>query len=74
MNTPDAPQSADTLLILELQVARRADEIARTDCRNEADPFACWNRAEQEILGNANTVVRQDQSSKIPRGTNPSQR
>jgi len=45
------PVAYDTLTDLELRVARRADELART--RPGGDPLnvSCWLAAEREILG-----------------------
>lgn len=41
------------LLALELQIARRADELARArpGTRNENTDWECWLEAEREVLG-----------------------
>jgi hypothetical protein len=47
----DEAKSTDTLLELQLRVARRADELAR-DCATMAGlNLHCWLSAEREICG-----------------------
>ena len=43
--------SLEPLTELELQIARRADELAATRLERSALNLACWLEAEQEILG-----------------------
>lgn len=44
------PPPADTLLELELRVARRADELARLPSDEKPLNLECWLRAEAEVL------------------------
>ena len=51
MSTPAlTPPAADTLLELELRVARRADELARLPADEKPLNLECWLRAEAEVL------------------------
>ena len=57
MNTPELIQDKVTtetdLTQLQLQIARRADELARAKvgrCEEKSD-LDCWLQAEREILG-----------------------
>src|SRR5882757_9251960 len=51
METPPSLPS-DPLVALQLQVARRADELAAARAVHTAFNLPCWLQAEQEILGN----------------------
>ena len=42
------------LLQVQLQIARRADELVQAGCGSDRD---CWLQAEREVLGEANCAV-----------------
>lgn len=47
----DAPHAGDDLFNLELAIARRADELARTHGGKGGLNLHCWCLAEREIFG-----------------------
>jgi hypothetical protein len=47
---PNLPTSLEPLADLELQIARRADELAATRVNRSSLNLVCWLEAEQEIL------------------------
>ena len=49
MTTP-AELSSDTLIALQLQVARRADQLATSLSNRSGLNLSCWLQAEEEIL------------------------
>jgi hypothetical protein len=57
MNTPELIQDNGTtetdLTQLQLQIARRADELARANVGRlkESNDLDCWLQAEREIIG-----------------------
>jgi hypothetical protein len=48
--TPPSELPDDTLLELQLRVARRADEIARSQKSFSSESSHCWLLAETEVL------------------------
>jgi len=44
------PSSFDPLTTLQLQIARRADELATSRERRSALNLSCWLQAEEEML------------------------
>jgi hypothetical protein len=63
---PDDPCgfSCDPLFEVELRVARRADELARTQGPGTASP-ECWLRAEREVFGEP-VAASSDHSAAAP--------
>lgn len=59
--TPAREMETDDLIELELRVARRADELARSAGTNTALNLRHWLQAEQEIL---QPLMDQDRSSR----------
>ncbi len=51
IENPSAETPAWELYELELRVARRADELARTVVPHQDRNFECWLRAEREVIG-----------------------
>ncbi len=50
MGHNEMPPPADVLLTLQLQVARRADELVRTRAEGAGLNLYCWLLAESEVL------------------------
>lgn len=50
LSDPVAAPTADALFELQLRVARRADELARTGDPEAENSLVFWFKAEQEIL------------------------
>jgi hypothetical protein len=48
--TPPDERPDDTLLDLQLRIARRADEIARSQKSPSSESSHCWLLAESEVL------------------------
>lgn len=53
-----APSDADELTLLQLRVARRADEIARELPIQTSLNLHCWLIAETEMINNENAQKR----------------
>lgn len=50
-SSPTSTAPADTLLELELRIARRADELTREKMATGTLNLQCWLVAEYEVLG-----------------------
>lgn len=49
----DAVDAKDELMELQLRIARRADELARSRRGQETTDWECWSEAEHEVLSEA---------------------
>lgn len=57
--TPLASGTTDSLLELELRIARRADELTRAQGIADSINLHCWLVAEYEVLGPEGLVAAQ---------------